>query len=178
MTVSRWLHVTESGEDRNVKRTPSLRVAIEAGPDGQHVALAGSIDENSDLAGMFAQLVGPAVINLRHIERVNSMGVHRWVPLVTQFSARHPLAIDEISYALVQNANVVANLFGTAVVRSCVAPYFCSACNDNCSVVVTMEEVAACAGGPPVKHCGRCRAAMEFDELDGYFSFFKTRSKR
>jgi len=106
------------------------------------------------------------------------MGVHRWVPLVTQFSSRHRLDIDEISYALVQNANVVANLFGTAIVRSCVAPYYCSTCNENCSLTVTMEEVFAYGSDPPPKLCARCHAVMEFDELDGYFSFFKARTKR
>ena len=49
---------------------------------------------------------------MRNVERVNSMGVHRWIPLISKFSAKHQAAFDEISYALVQNANVVANLFG------------------------------------------------------------------
>jgi len=35
------------------------------------VALAGSIDENADLAGVFGKLNGPTVLNMRNIERVN-----------------------------------------------------------------------------------------------------------
>jgi len=155
-----------------------LRVAFEAAPGGvQRVALAGSIDENADLAALFAQLSGPTIMNLRAVERVNSMGVHRWVPLVSAFSAQHRLEIEEISYALVQNANVVANLFGAAIVRSCVAPYFCSSCNENVSVTVTGKEVAAHTFGPPPKPCARCGTPLEFDELDGYFSFFKARRR-
>lgn len=152
---------------------------FEQAPDGrQAVALAGSIDENSDLDGLFAKLVGPAVMNMQQVERVNSMGVHHWIPLVTRFTAQHPLEIHEISYALVQNANVVANLFGSATIASCMAPYFCGRCKDNCTVAVTAHEVAEAGSGPPAKSCGRCKTAMEFDELDGYFAFFKNRPRR
>jgi len=155
-----------------------LRVAFEAAPGGvQRVALAGSIDENADLAAVFAQLSGPTIMNLKAVERVNSMGVHRWVPLVSALSAQHRLEIEEISYALVQNANVVANLFGTAIIRSCVAPYFCGSCNENVSVTVTGDEVAKHGFGPPPKPCARCGGALEFDELDGYFHFFRARRR-
>jgi hypothetical protein len=154
-----------------------LRAEIAVKNGMRFVALSGSIDENADLQGLFAQLDGDAIMNLRDIERVNSMGVHRWIPLVTAFAAHHRLVFEELSYALVQNANVVANLFGTAHVRSCMAPYFCAHCKDNCSVAVTGEEVVASRYGPPVKRCAQCGLVMEFDELDGYFTFFKQRSR-
>jgi hypothetical protein len=144
----------------------------------QYVSLAGSIDENADLESVFSRFTGETTLNLRGVERVNSMGVHRWVPLVTAYTAGHRLVIEEISYALVQNANFVANLFGSAIVRSCVAPYFCSGCKENCSVTVTAEEVVSHGFEPPAKRCVRCNSALEFDELDGYFAFFKSRTRR
>jgi hypothetical protein len=144
----------------------------------QRVVLEGSIDENADLETMFSKLTGPSILNMQHVERVNSMGVHRWIPLVTRFCTQHKLVIEEISYALVQNANVVANLFGSAQIRSCMAPYFCSSCNHNCTVTVTTDEVVGPGHGAPDKHCAKCGSAMEFDELDGYFAFFKTRPRR
>ena len=139
------------------------------------VALIGAIDENSDLQGVFSRLTGDTVLNMLNVERVNSMGVHRWIPIVVRFSAQHRLVLDQISYALVQNANVVANMFGTAYVRSCMAPYFCSRCKDNATITVTKDDVAAAGNEPPPKSCLRCGSVMEFDELDGYFSFFKIR---
>lgn len=155
--------------------TSSLRITTAQAPDGyQLVALAGAIDENADLEGMFAQLTGDTILNMRSVDRLNSMGVHRWVPFVSRFSARHRLVIEEISYAVVQNANAVANLFGSARVRSCMAPYYCSVCKDNCTMTVTVREVAESRQDPPPKRCLRCATAMEFDELDGYFSFFKS----
>jgi len=159
--------------------TNTLNVKFDAVRDGQTlVELSGAIDENSDVQGMFERLPADAVLNMRAVERVNSMGVHRWVPLVTRFSAKQRLLIDEISYPLVQNANSVANMFGTAQVRSCMAPYYCARCQDNVTVPVTASEVAATDYAPPDKQCGRCRSMMEFDELDGYFAFFKNRAGR
>lgn len=155
----------------------TLRSRFEIAPDGRtRVELSGAIDENSDINGVFSQMAGPVVLNMRGVERVNSMGVHRWVPHVTRYSAQYPLAIEDISYSLVQNANAVANMFGTAKITSCMAPYFCASCNDNVTISVTADDVAVAGQAPPVKQCGRCRAVMEFDELDGYFAFFKDRA--
>jgi hypothetical protein len=157
----------------------SFYAQIEQGSDGwQRATLAGSIDENADLQGLFAKLTGDAVLNMQQVERVNSMGVHRWIPLATAFSQKHRLMIDEISYALVQNANVVANLFGAGMVRSCSAPYFCGRCKINCTVIVTCEEVIAAGFSAPERQCSRCNSVMEFDELDGYFGFFRPRTRR
>src|SRR5262245_31650687 len=105
-----------------VKRPPpaqgskaSLRAEFKHAPDGmQLITLSGSIDENADLSSVFSQMTGDVILNLEHIERVNSMGVHRWIPLVASFTAKHKLVIEGMSYPLVQNANVVANLFATA----------------------------------------------------------------
>jgi hypothetical protein len=140
------------------------------------VVLAGAIDENADLADVFTRLSEDATFNMQGVERVNSMGVHRWIPLVTQASREHRLAIEEISYALVQSANSVANMFGSAPVRSCMAPYFCARCKDNFTVTVRQDEVAAAGHKPPQKQCTQCAQLMEFDELDGYFGFFKNRA--
>jgi hypothetical protein len=157
-----------------------LRATFENTTAGvQRVVLSGSIDENADLDAVFAPLTAlPTVMNLRDVERVNSIGVHRWIPHITAVSKRAPLEVEEISYALVQNANVVANLFGTATLRSCMAPYFCAKCNDNLAIVITSEEVIASVFHPPSKWCPRCDSEMEFDELDGYFALFKTRARR
>jgi hypothetical protein len=168
-------------EDTVVKRATTgannLRVKVEKAPGGgSRVTMSGTIDENSDLDAAFSKLSGDMVINMKDVERVNSMGVHLWIPVMARLSANHRVVVEEISYAFVFNANAVANLFGSAQVVSCTAPYYCAKCKDHVMVKVTVDEVAAAGGAPPQKRCARCTAAMEFDELDGYFSFFKTRA--
>ncbi len=142
------------------------------------LVLSGAIDENSDLENVFARITGNAVINMRAVDRINSMGVHYWIPLVVRTSAHHRLVFEEISYAMVQNAVAVANMFGTAELSSCMAPYSCATCKGNFTVTVTRDEVIASSPEAPVKRCARCQTPMEFDELDGYFSFFKIRQAK
>src|SRR4051812_38139010 len=103
----------------------TLRLTTERGPDGLRIALAGAIDENADLDAMFALVTANAVLNMRNVARVNSMGIHAWIPAIAKASSAHTIVIEELSYALVQNANVVANLFGSAQLHSCMAPYYC-----------------------------------------------------
>lgn len=162
----------DTGASRTVE---ALRATIEANGTTTHVTLHGAIDENSKLEALFAQLTGDTVLNMRNVERVNSMGVHRWIPLVAKLTAKHEVMFDEISYAIVQNANVVANLFGAGQVRSCMAPYFCAKCKANVTLTVTQQEVAMSLHAPPPKMCERCNGLLEFDELDNYFGFFKAR---
>jgi hypothetical protein len=157
----------------------SLHWTFDSATDGPlRVELQGTIDENADLPGLFERITRDAVINMRDVERVNSMGVHAWVPLITKASARHKLVVEELSYALVQSANAVANMFGSALVKSCVAPYFCAHCKQTLTVTVTGEEVAAAPDSIPSAQCRRCGQPLEFDELDGYFSFFKARARK
>jgi hypothetical protein len=169
--------IDENGHVKQVETLPdkkSLRYTLDHGADGTlRVVLAGAIDENADLVTLFGRVTGATVMNMRDVERVNSIGVHGWVPLINRASAKHKVAVEELSYALVQSANAVANMFGTATLRSCMAPYFCARCNRNVIIAVTAEEAAGAAGGAPAKQCNRCHAQLEFDELDGYFTFFK-----
>lgn len=153
--------------------TSSLKTQFDAAPDGTtRVWMSGAIDENADIKGLFDQLRGSVMLNMRGVERVNSMGVHRWVPLINKYAQQNLVVIDEISYPLVQSANTVANMFGHALVRSCMAPYFCAKCKDNVTLPVSRDEVQAARDDAPLKHCVKCRAPMDFDELDGYFDFF------
>ena len=156
----------------------TLRVSIDANGGTTHVIFEGAIDENAKLESIFSQLSGDTMFHMRRVERVNSMGVHRWIPLVTRFTAKHRLSIVDISYPLVHNANVVANLFGSAQIQSCMAPYFCARCNANLTLSVSQQEVAATSYAPPPKKCERCGGELEFDELDNYFAFFKVRAGR
>lgn len=137
------------------------------------VRLGGAIDEESDLAGLFDRLDADVVFDLAGVNRINSIGVLRWTPLIAKLAEKWLVVIESASYPLVLQANSVANFFGGAKVRSCLAPYRCPACQESQMVLVTAEEVAA--GEPPAKRCA-CGGPLEFDELDSYFSFLTSQS--
>jgi hypothetical protein len=112
------------------------------------------------------------VIDLIGIERVNSIGIHRWVTAIGPLSERHRVALERIPYPFVLGANAVANLFGNAQVLSCLAPYFCDRCGESRTEVVLTEEVVA-TGAAPARSCTTCGTALSFDELDTYFRFLR-----
>lgn len=152
----------------------TLRSKIEPADDGAvRVHLTGSIDESSDLDSAFAEVEGRCILDLEGVERINSMGIHRWIPVVARLAAENELTVERLSYPVALQANVVANLFGGAPVRSCLAPYFCNTCQDDRTALVTAEEVASANGAAPEKHCEVCNDPMEFDELDTYFLFLR-----
>lgn len=152
----------------------SLDAKIGRDEDGLvRVRLNGAVDEHANIEGIFRLINDDAVFVLRDVERINSIGILHWIPKISEFSRNHRTFIEEVSYPFAQQANLVANMFGFAVVRSCLGPYICSGCNEARLVVVTLEDLLDSEGRPPAKDCDLCNTEMVFDEQEHYFDFFK-----
>ena len=150
--------------------TSTLKYSIERGTGGTiRAVLSGAIDEHSDLAGLFKSLDNAVVFDLQGITRINSIGIRLWLPFIGKLSSEHSVTFRALSYAMVNQANCIANLFGSAKLDTCMAPYFCSKCGTNEMFEVTTAEVAA-KKGPPDRTCASCKGALEFDELESYFN--------
>lgn len=153
----------------------ALRVNVsEVSRERRRVELSGAIDESADLGDVFRAIDGDALFDLSGIERINSIGVLRWVSAFVPHTETHEVIIEAVSYPMMLQANCVANLFGSASVRSCLAPYFCPTCKDHQMVLVTVDQLAAAEGSAPAVSCQRCRTLLDFDELDVYFQFFRS----
>lgn len=149
----------------------SLEAHVTSDPDGpSRVKLTGAIDENADLAGIFASLEGDTVFDMTGVERINSIGVLRWIDEITPFSKKHRVTVENCSYPVVLQANIVANFFGSATIVSCVAPYFCPSCRSPRDFAVKADEISTIDQGAPARTCPSCASEMEFDELDSYFA--------
>ena len=154
----------------------SLECRVVQAPPPPHVYLTGAIDEHTDLDRVFAHLyelrADPLILNLEGVIRINSIGLRHWIPLLSRLSSARAVLVEGLSYPFVLQANNVANLLGGVKVRSCVAPYYCTMCEQNHTIVVTTEEIAK-TELPPTKACPQCASPMEFDELDDYFDFLR-----
>ena len=150
----------------------AFQVRRDAGAEGT-IRVSGTLDEHAHVGPAFGAIDGPAVINIRGIDRINSMGVHRWLVAFAELTARQKIVVEEVPYAVAMQANMVASFFGDAEVRSAVAPYYCAACKASHQIVVSRGEIGK-DGAAPAKSCPTCNAPLEFEELDGYFSFFET----
>jgi hypothetical protein len=153
----------------------ALSIAVEDEVGRARVRLAGSIDEHAELDATFGTLERPAVLDLSKVERVNSLGLLRWVRAIGPLTSRCTVEVEAISYPMCIQANQVSDLFGKALLRSCIAPYFCPKCRAAREALVTREEILAAEDGVPIKRCEACATPMEFDEVDEYFLFLKDR---
>jgi hypothetical protein len=156
----------------------TLQFTVEPGAVGPtRVRLSGAIGEDADLGGAFPAGPGDLVLNLRDIERMNSMGVHHWIRALREALTTCRVELEELSYAVVLQANRVANIFAQAVIRSCCAPYFCPACDRSVTCTVTPAELDAHAN-VPARSCETCGGPLEFDELGAYFDFLRPEAPR
>ena len=138
----------------------------------QRLFLIGSIDEKAHIAPLLGRVSADVVINLRQVDRINSIGVHQWIPALAELMRAYAVEVEEVPVPVVMQANFVANLFSGARVRSCLAPFYCSSCHEARTVVVMADEIAA-DSSTPRKNCPTCKHELEFDELDGYFAFLR-----
>jgi hypothetical protein len=142
-------------------------------PDGSVLlTLSGAIDDTADLEQVFKGLPKSVIIDLRSVERINSVGVMRWVAALSHLDSITTVTIEAVPYPMVIQANAIRDLFGHADIRSCMAPYFCSECQTCQTPIVTRAEVVAARPDIPQKVCVSCQAVMAFDDIDTYFKFF------
>lgn len=137
---------------------------------GVRLELSGVIDDSVDLGPYFEDLPEHVEVDLRGIDRINSIGVRNWVGLLSKVTASREVFIEAVSYPMVMQAICVHSFFGRATVVSCMAPYSCLGCGRTASVVVSRTEAAS---GMKDKPCSECKAMMSFDELDQYLSVFE-----
>ena len=140
------------------------------------VHLSGSIDEHSRLEEVLGAIQEDATLDLSLIDRINSVGLLSWLKWMGVLTKKHRISVEIISYGLAIYAAQLLDLFGSAKVRSCMAPYYCPSCKTNREVPVGAEEVDASKGAPPVKKCPQCASPMDFDEMDQYFAFLRTQA--
>src|SRR5687768_13574850 len=164
-------HTSASAQQsRRCVRCPMLQ-AVRSTHDGVlRITLTGAIDDMVELGPLFLNLPDQVAVDLRGVERINSIGVRNWVDLMGRITEDHELTIEGVSYPIVMQAICVRSFFGKANVHSCMAPYFCPKCRRLENVVVRHDEVST---GPAEKRCSSCSEPMYFDELDQYFRVFE-----
>lgn len=144
--------------------------------EGQNPAkffLKGAINENSELNEIFSKISGPTVFDLSGVEKINSIGIHRWVPLIKASSEKYSIEIERLSYSLAIQAGSILNLFGKAKINSILAPYFCAKCERDYLVELSTQAICATKNEIPLASCKSCTSEMTFDELPQYFEFIR-----
>lgn len=152
------------------------RLNWSARPDGdsQFIELAGDIDEDANFEELENALKGKptARIDLRGIERINSIGVREWVNFIRRASESTAITLERCSSVVVTQLNMIANFAGKAVVASIVAPYVCDACGNEEDVLLNLTSVDPSDPNLATRPCPECSESMELDDLpESYFAF-------
>ena len=134
------------------------------------LTLHGAIDENAELESLPKIDATKIVIDMTAVDRINSVGINRWLPIMRELAAKRSVRVVRLSYAASLQASSIVDLFATAEIVSCLAPYYCSRCGATPTLEVTAKEYRD-VGQPPAKSCPSCSGALEFDELEEYLSF-------
>lgn len=109
--------------------------------------------------------------DLGGIASINSCGVREWCNLMTRFSQGAWLTLENCSVAIVDQFNIVPQTIGRAFIQSFYAPYYCSSCDEETTVLLdteTHQERLRTKQAPEI--CHHCGTTLEFDALEeSYF---------
>ena len=94
-----------------------LRVTRTDGNGRLRIALAGVIDDTVDLEPVFANLPSSVELDLRGIERINSIGVRRWVALMGTLSAKHHFIIEAVELTDLSKPRSMSVVVGVPSIR-------------------------------------------------------------
>ena len=144
------------------------------------IRVAGVIDDESNLGDILGALgdgerrARSVALDLGGIERINSIGVSRWLDFIGALSERvEVLDLERCSSCVVHQLGMIRGFNGTGRVRSVLAGYDCLACGARrCELV----EASALAdfdweGARPCPACG------EPLELDGLAEEYRSLSE-
>jgi anti-anti-sigma regulatory factor/DNA-directed RNA polymerase subunit RPC12/RpoP len=149
---------------------------VEPQQDVTWVGLSGEITEASDFTPLVSQVSGvTAVMDLAEISRINSSGIRQWINFVTALTrSGSRLTLQRCSPPVVAQLNMSTDFARGAVVRSVLAPYFCTGCKREYTREIALDDQAPTRLLEPYA-CPECGAECELDDLPDFFLSFQAR---
>ena|SRR5438874_1979525 len=131
---------------------------------GDTLVLAGSIDEQADLAEIVGRAQnGRLVLDLSGIRFINSVGVREWVRMQqAATNQKLDLELRRVPEVIVHQLNIVVAARGSAIVTSFFAPYVCDECDreDSFLLDVIKHGASLAHNKAPEQTCESCGAQM------------------
>jgi hypothetical protein len=141
------------------------------------IALAGVVDERSDLRPLADAVRGQVVVlDTSAVRRINSVGVREWVLWMNALrAAGQRVVLIDCSPAVMDQVNLVQNFAEGAVVASFLAPYYCDRCDlEQLHRIETPQIPPERPARAPRFTCGKPGCALSFDDVEqDFFSFLE-----
>ncbi|HEY5947781.1 MAG TPA: hypothetical protein VIV40_19910 [Kofleriaceae bacterium] len=143
---------------------------------GNHLTLAGAIDENANLVRMLDHAKDQRLtLDLGGITFINSLGIRGWIRMQQAAAGAHiRLELLRVAEPLIHQLNIMPAARGVSIVTSFFAPYVCDDCDQEHPMLldVRMHGADLAKQRAPLMKCPDCDSEMDFaDPPDLYFMF-------
>jgi len=160
-----------------------LRQYTSMAEENETIYIKGAINEEWDTSRLFQEEKSPLLLNMKEVERINSMGVRVWVETLRKLSD-FQVIIEECPPIFVDQCNMISELLGNQQVRihSFYANYYCQ--DDDHEEKVLLTEGTHYHWGEgiiqePKPPCPVCSQPMELDDdPESYFQFLLNLNRR
>lgn len=153
----------------------------------QRIQISGDLDESADFSSLEFIQAGVWVVDLEHVERINSMGLRKWI-FWTRGLNQAQLVFKNCPPAVVHQMNILQGFLpARSVVESFYVPYHCPHCNYESRQLAQRRQdfVEGTADRPShvalssTRTCPQCHKEMEWDLVEKlYFRFLQYRAQR
>lgn len=160
----------------SVERLGRLEARIEGDDAVRRVALRGKLDELSPISGRVAAwAAGQVVVDTAEVVFINSIGVREWMRLIRGLTDRgSKVLLERCAEVIIEQINMIDEAKGQAEVVSFHAPYQCSSCGLEASMLIDVARHGAAMRRmqAPAMSCPDCGQPMELYEVpEKFFSF-------
>lgn len=140
------------------------------------VTYSGPINEESEvhLAKLASGLGSKVILNLSHVEYVNSCGVRGWINFMRELQKGREIIFEECTSEVVMQINMIPSFRGNAKVKSVYATFSCDSCGQQTNILFEDGKNLPDPDDIDVDSpsCGKCGEDMEMLEIeDEFFAF-------
>jgi hypothetical protein len=153
-----------------------IEAVIEGDAAHRKIVLRGRIDESAPLSSRAEAWAAKEVtIDTAEVTFINSIGVREWMRLLRGLVERGAkVQLDRCAEVIIEQINMIIDARGSAQVRSFHAPYQCTGCGLESSMLLdvathgdAMRQMQA-----PTLPCPDCGQSMELYEVpERFFTF-------
>ncbi len=157
-----------------------MEAVVEGDAKTRRVVLRGRLDETAAISGRAdAWRADQVTIDTAEVVFINSIGVREWMRLVRGLTERGAkVRLDRCAEVIIEQINMIDEARGSAEVLSFHAPYQCTGCGLEVSMLLDVGRHGAAMRrmeAPPMT-CPDCGQAMELYEMpEKFFSFLVDR---
>ena len=145
------------------------------------ISLAGRIDEHADFSQVSFENIKAMLFDFDQVRMINSMGIQAWISFLKRVPKRIAVGFRRCPLRIINQMNLFPDFTAgrPVAVLSFYAPYYCEACDQAASHLLTTKTDFPQGADllVPSKSCAECGETMEFGAIEEKYLLFLKRSR-